>query len=73
MRYKTVTFQRVVNLGNYQSERVEITAEIDEKDDIAMCLKELQTEVYNSLGLDIPHRLLSKEEALELWNEAPFA
>lgn len=72
MRYKTITFQRVVNLGSYQSERAEVTVEIDEKDDITMCLRKLQTEVYSSLGLDIPHRLLSKEEALKLWEEAPF-
>lgn len=34
MQIKTITYQRVLNLGNYESKRLEMTAEIDEGDDL---------------------------------------
>ncbi|WP_414579613.1 hypothetical protein [Anabaena sp. CCY 9402-a] len=34
MQIKTITYQRVLNLGNYESKRLEMTAEIYEGDDL---------------------------------------
>ena len=33
MKYKTITYQAVKNLGNYESERLEMTVELDEKEE----------------------------------------
>lgn len=33
MQFKTITYQRVLNLGNYESKRLEMTADIGENDD----------------------------------------
>jgi len=33
MKVKTISVQRVKNLGNYQSERLEMIAELDENED----------------------------------------
>ncbi|QLE55653.1 hypothetical protein [Nostoc sp. TCL26-01] len=34
MQIKTITYQRVINLGNYESKRLEMTAEMWEGDDL---------------------------------------
>jgi hypothetical protein len=33
MKIKTISYQRVKNLGNYESERLEMFAELDEDED----------------------------------------
>lgn len=33
MKYKTITYQAVKNLGNFESERLEMTVELDEKEE----------------------------------------
>jgi hypothetical protein len=33
MNIKTITYQRVINLGNYESKRLEMTADISEGED----------------------------------------
>ncbi len=51
MKYKTITYQRVVNLGNYESHRLEITAEIDTSDEDILndAIFELAVTVIDSL------------------------
>ncbi len=49
MNPKTVTYQRVRNLGNYESERLEITVEIDDEDDYLEVAEELRAQVINLL------------------------
>lgn len=34
MQVKTISYRRVKNLGNYQSETLEMTVELDETDDV---------------------------------------
>lgn len=34
MKFKTITYQRVKNLGNYESERLELSVELNEDDDV---------------------------------------
>jgi hypothetical protein len=44
MQIKSITYQRVFNLGNYETKRLELTAELSELDDVEAkigCLTEL--------------------------------
>ena len=52
MEVKTITYQRVKNLGNYQSERIEMIAELSADDDVDQCAAELKDKVENALGLN---------------------
>lgn len=52
MKITTITYQAVKNLGNYESERLEATAEIEEgenRDDAALELRQ-----WVNLTLDAP-------------------
>ena len=51
MKYKTVTYQKVVNLGNYESHRLEITVEVDTESDDALydAMTELSVTVHDTL------------------------
>lgn len=53
MQYKTITYKRIKNLGNYQSETVEMTIEVDEQDDVEKSFEELKTSVLKALDLDV--------------------
>ena len=51
MKVKTISYQRVKNLGNYESERMEMTVEVNEDEDINLAVKTLKEYVLQ--GLDI--------------------
>ncbi len=51
MKYKTFTYQRVVNLGGYESERLQVEVELDEDDDEHHVAKQIQRFVHLALGL----------------------
>ncbi len=51
MQTKTITYQRVKNLGNYESERMELTAEVNEDDDVDDAIALLKQKVLDSLDL----------------------
>lgn len=51
MEYKSISYQRVKNLGNYESERLELTAEVNQDDDINLAIDRLKHKVEKSLGL----------------------
>ncbi|MDJ0677018.1 MAG: hypothetical protein QNJ36_16825 [Calothrix sp. MO_167.B42] len=42
MKHKTITYQRVLNLGNYENKKLEITAELDDGEDIYKASTELK-------------------------------
>ena len=63
MEVKTITYQRVKNLGNYESERIEMTAEIYEDESPAEAAENLKEIVLEALDIDV-----NPEE-----NEPPFA
>lgn len=52
VKYKTITLQKVINLGNYESQRLEITAEIDSdcEDYLHDCLLELNATITDALA-----------------------
>ncbi|MBW4535507.1 MAG: hypothetical protein KME09_16345 [Pleurocapsa minor HA4230-MV1] len=52
MKFKTITYQRVKNLGNYESERLELSVELDENDDEAVAIASLKSKVEQALGIE---------------------
>ena len=53
MKYKTITYQAVRNLGNYESERLEMTVELDgseshHSDVAAILLRQRVNSILNS-------------------------
>jgi hypothetical protein len=51
MQIKNVTYKRIKNLGNYESEAVEITAEIDDDEGAISSALKLKEYVHQALGL----------------------
>lgn len=49
MIYKTISYGRTKNLGNYQSERLDITIELEEMDDPVEELEKLKVLVSKQL------------------------
>ncbi|HYX18780.1 MAG TPA: hypothetical protein VE944_31310 [Nostoc sp.] len=49
MKIETITYKRVKNLGNYQSETMEVTAVLDQFDEPDEVSKQLRTLVQNQL------------------------
>lgn len=45
MKLTQMAYHRVFNLGNFQSERIELTAELDEKDDPEQVMGQLKHHV----------------------------
>ena len=54
MKYKEIRYQRVKNLGNYESERMELVAEVAEGDDIEGAIAEVKERVERSLEIKEP-------------------
>lgn len=52
MKFKTITYQRVKNLGNYESERLELSVELDENDDEAVAIASIKSKVEQALGIE---------------------
>lgn len=61
MQIKTVTYQRVLNLGNYESKRLEMTAEISQSEDLEyetsflmeMVERKLREDAHKSIEAEI--------------------
>ena len=51
MKFKTITYKRIKNLGNYESEHLEATAEVAEDEDIDEAIEKLKLTVHKALGL----------------------
>lgn len=52
MKVKEVRYQRVKNLGNYESARLELVAELNEDDDVTEAIANLKATVNLHLGID---------------------
>ena len=52
MKVKTVRYVRVKNLGDNESETFEMTADIEEKDELIEVAEQLQEYVLYMLGID---------------------
>ena len=51
LKINTITYQRVKNLGNYETERLEVSISIDENEDPDFALKKLKFWVDKKLSL----------------------
>ena len=51
MEIKTINYKRVHNLGNYNSEHLEMFAELAPDDDVEQCTDALKTYVEIGLGI----------------------
>lgn len=49
MKFKTITYQRVKNLGNYESERLELSVELNEDEDVDEAIALLKSKVEKVL------------------------
>ena len=64
VKYTTVTIQKVINLSNHESQRLEITAEIDstDEDELQDCLTELNATISDALTkFKSQHNYVKKE------------
>lgn len=55
MKIRTIAYQRVKNLGNYESKRLEISAELDEADDLTEAITTLKQKVEEGLNIPEPN------------------
>ena len=62
MEVKTITYQRVHNLGNYESERFEMTAELDEFESPTEAAENLKELVEDALGINPPKSAANYDE-----------
>lgn len=51
MQVKTISYQRVKNLGNYESERMEMTIELDDDDSVEIAIAALKDTVKKALNI----------------------
>ncbi len=54
MEVKTITYKRIHILGNYNTEHLEMTAELEESENIQETTRRLKLEVETALGLNKP-------------------
>jgi len=51
MNIKTISYQRVKNLGNYESERMEMTIELDNDENVEIAIAALKDTVKKALNI----------------------
>lgn len=51
MKVTTITYQRVKNLGNYESERMEMTIELDDDEDVDKAIAYIKQSVREALDI----------------------
>jgi small-conductance mechanosensitive channel len=54
MNIKTISYQRVKNLGNYESERIEMTIELDDDENVEDAIATLKETVKKALNISEP-------------------
>ncbi len=62
MKYTTITYHRKKNLGNYETEDITLTAELDEDDDCQSAIEVLKHDAKEALGIDQPKHEVNLEE-----------
>ncbi len=67
MKIKIITYKRINNLGNYNSEHLEMTAELDENEDVNRSAHQLKSKVERLLGL-----AKTASEQPKEYDEKPF-
>ncbi len=71
MKIREVEYSRTFNLGQYESERISLKAELDETDDLKQTFNKVKTHVFQlhkeKLNLEIIQKV--KERFLDKWIE----
>ena len=49
MKIIRIKYSALANTGNYENEKIELEAELNENDDLDHCLEELRTRVHSQL------------------------
>ena len=62
MQYKTITYKRIKNLENYNSEHLEVSAELKEDDDVIESTKSLRKLVNDILEKPVYPEIASGSE-----------
>lgn len=71
MKYTTITHSRKKNLGNYETEDISLTVELDEDESVVDAIEKLKYQAREAL--DIPHPISpSDEPELTNFDEKPF-
>ncbi|MEH1790583.1 MAG: hypothetical protein V7L23_34730 [Nostoc sp.] len=65
MEIKTVAYQRVLNLGNYESKRLEMSAGLEPEDDINIATRDLIEIVEEKIREHIEYQVVSRIKLLE--------
>ncbi len=72
LKVKTITYKRIHNLGNYNTEHLEMSAEIDIHDDELQCSQDLKEKVELALGLVKPEPKPAPVTAPANYDKKPF-
>lgn len=65
MEIKTISYQRVLNLGNFESKRLEMSAGLEPEDDIHIATRDLIELVEEKIHAHIESEILSRINKLE--------
>ena len=72
MEVKTITYKRVNNLGNYNTEHLEMTAELIPHEDEIACTARLKELVETSLGINKTKEKTTPKPAVSNEKKPPF-
>ena len=64
MKFETISYKRTKNLGNYENEVLELTAQINETDDPDLVTLELRDRVNQQLGISESVKELKNDQIL---------
>lgn len=65
MEIKTVSYQRVLNLGNFESKRLEMSAGLEPEDDIHIATRDLIEMVEGKIREHVEYEVISRIKLLE--------
>jgi|GEM_PF-2085351 len=71
MKITTISYHRKKNLGNYETEDIELTALLEEFDDIASAIRQLKHEAREALDIQHPISPSAKPEP-ENFDDQPW-
>ena len=72
MEIKTITYKRVHNLGNYNTEHLEMFAELTSDDDVDHCATRLKNHVETALGIVKPEPVPAPKPVSTNYDKDPF-
>ncbi len=69
MKVKTITYQRVLNLGNYENRKLELSAELDDGEDVNQAVSDLkeitESHIQKELLTKIEEEIKSQQKVIK--------